>query len=78
MQQNCDNRSILFNFGGNYVNLDSRLIFLKYFSYADIKFRFITLHFHYLTQNKQSVRIFGLKTFQVYVNGSEEIVGDIK
>lgn len=60
MQQNCDQHSIPLNFGVNYVILN-RFVFLKCFAYADIKFRFITLYFHDLTQNKHSIKFFWLK-----------------
>lgn len=61
MQQNCDQHSRPLNFGVNYVILNSRLVFLKCFAYTDIKFRFITVYFHYLTQNKHSIKFSWMK-----------------
>lgn len=51
---------MLLNLRVNYVILDSRLILLKCYAYTVTVYSLIILYFHYLTQNKTSLKSLGL------------------
>lgn len=67
---------MLLNLRVNYITLYSRLILLKCFAYTVTVYRLITLYFHYLTQNKTSLKMSWIN--KIFVCIPMEVKGNAK